>query len=84
MTEIGKMIHEDGVEEGIKEGKIEGKKEGKIEGKSEIVIKLLTKKFKKLPEDYISKIKLLSDITLETIATDIFDMKKVQDLEKYF
>ena len=88
MTEIGKMIHEDGVEEGrkegIKEGKIEGKKEGKAEGKSEIVIKLLTKKFKKLPEDYINKIKLLSDITLETIATDIFDMKEVQDLEKYF
>lgn len=72
MTEIGRMIRD------------EGKEEGKKEGKIELVIKQLIKKFKKVPDNYIDKIKNLSDDSLEIIATDIFDMEKVEDLEKYF
>ena len=76
MTEIGRMIRD--------EGKEEGKAEGKKEGKTELVIKLLIKKFKKVPDKYIDQIKGLSDDTLEVIATDIFDIDKVEELERYF
>ena len=80
MIEIGRMIRD----EGKKEGKAEGKVEGKKEGKTELVIKLLIKKFKKVPNKYIDQIKSLSDDTLDVIATDIFDMDRVEDLERYF
>ncbi|MHC6179304.1 DUF4351 domain-containing protein [Clostridium sp. JNZ X4-2] len=76
MTEIGRMIRD--------EGRDEGRKEGKKEGKSELIIKQLIKKFKKLPDGYADKINSLSDETLDVIATDIFDMDKVEQLEKYF
>ena len=39
--ELDKKIREEGIEEGIEEGK------------SEIILKLLIKKFKKLPEEYV-------------------------------
>ncbi|MCH3965108.1 MAG: DUF4351 domain-containing protein [Clostridium sp.] len=72
MTEIGKMIRD------------EGRKEGRKEGKSELIIKQLIKKFKKLPVGYTDKINSLSDETLDVIATDIFNMEKVEELERYF
>lgn len=80
MTEIGRMLRE----EGIEEGKKEGKKEGKTEGKAEMLIKLLLKKFKVIPVEYKEKIKKLSEENLDVIATDIFDIEKVEDIEKYF
>ncbi|MBP2032197.1 hypothetical protein J2Z42_000862 [Clostridium algifaecis] len=72
MTEIGRMIRD------------EGREEGRSEGKSELIIKQLIKKFKKLPDGYAEKIKTLSSDSLEVIATDIFDMDSIEDLEKYF
>ncbi|GKU24374.1 hypothetical protein CFOLD11_12000 [Clostridium folliculivorans] len=54
------------------------------EGKAEILIKLLNKKFKKLPQEYEEKIKNLSSEKIELIATDIFDLERVEDLENYF
>lgn len=80
MTEIGKMIYEDGKSKGEEEGIIKGK----TEGKAEVLIKQLVKKFKSIPEDYIDKIKKLPEVVIETIATDIFDLEKVEDVEKYF
>lgn len=76
MTEIGKMIREDGIRE--------GKAEGKAEGKSEILIKLLIKKFKTVPNEYREKIKSLPEDTIDIIATDIFEIEKLEDLKKYF
>ncbi|AJA46871.1 hypothetical protein CPAST_c07710 [Clostridium pasteurianum DSM 525 = ATCC 6013] len=64
--------------------KLELDKKIREEGKSEIILKLLIKKFKKLPEEYVEKIKKLSNETLEVIAIDIFDMDKIEELEKYF
>ncbi|MBE6059474.1 MAG: DUF4351 domain-containing protein [Clostridium sulfidigenes] len=92
MTEIGKMIREEGIKEGIKEGKakgieegkLEGIKEGKAEGKSEILIKLLIKKFKSVSEEYKEKIRKLPEDTIDVIATDIFDLEDIRDVEKYF
>ncbi|MEQ8197253.1 MAG: DUF4351 domain-containing protein [Clostridiaceae bacterium] len=68
MTEIGKMIFED----------------GKAEGKAEVLVKLLIKKFKFVPQGYIDKIKTLPEAITENIATDIFDIEKVEELERYF
>ncbi|WP_097028291.1 DUF4351 domain-containing protein [Clostridium peptidivorans] len=96
MTEIGKMIRDEaikegmeqwikeGIEEGKKVGIKEGKKEGKAEGKAEILIKQLIKKFKSMPHGYIEKIKELPEETIEVIATDIFELENISDLEKYF
>ncbi|MBU5483364.1 DUF4351 domain-containing protein [Clostridium sp. MSJ-11] len=80
MTEIGKMLREDGVKEGLKEGI----KKGKEEGKSEILIKQLIKKFKTFPEEYKEKIKSLDEETIDVIATDIFDIDSLEQLKKYF
>lgn len=92
MTEIGRMIVEEsiekgraeGIKKGIEEGIKKGRTEGKTEGKSEILIKQLIKKFKKVPEEYIQKIKTLSIDTIDIIALEIFDMEDIKDLEKYF
>jgi coenzyme F420-reducing hydrogenase beta subunit len=75
MTEIGKMI----LDEGISKGKVEGK----VEGKAELLIKLLTKRFKKIPNDYAIKIMMLPEATIEIIGTEIFDLEKIEDIEKY-
>ena len=58
--------------------------EGREEGKAEILIKQLSKKFKSLPKEYIDKILGLSGEKLEQIALDIFDLEKIEDLDKYF
>ncbi|WP_083985477.1 DUF4351 domain-containing protein [Clostridium ragsdalei] len=49
-----------------------------------MIMRPLVKKFKKVPQEYIYRIKSLPDKTLECIATDIFDMESVEDLKKYF
>jgi predicted transposase/invertase (TIGR01784 family) len=75
MTEIGRMIMEEGIEKGMEKGK--------TEGKAEILIKQLIKKFKSVPNEYIEKIKKLSEEKIEVMATDIFDMESIEDVEKY-
>ena len=61
-----------------------GKEEGKIEGKLEMLIKQLIKKFKVLPNGYEEKIRTLNEKAIDNILTDIFDIEKIQDIEKYF
>lgn len=75
LTEVGKMIYDEGVEEGLEKGI------GK--GKYEILIKLLIKKFKVLPDGLREEIMNLPADTLEIIATEIFDMESIDDLKKY-
>lgn len=72
MTDLGKMLVNDGI------------KQGKEEGKAELLVMQLLKRFKKIPEDYQNKIKGLSPAALEILAIDIFELEKVEDLEKYF
>lgn len=59
------------------------KREGREQGKADLLIKQLVKKFKILPDEYRSKIKKLSEETIEVIATEIFDIESVEDLKKY-
>jgi hypothetical protein len=72
VTEIGRMIREDGI------------REGKAEGNAELIIKQLTKRFKKVPKEYVEKIMKLPQVTIDVIAIDIFDFESINDLEKYF
>lgn len=44
VTEIGRMIREEGIRE--------GKAKGKAEGNAELIIMQLTKRFKKVPKEY--------------------------------
>lgn len=76
MTELGKGLIQEGIEK--------GSEEGREEGKAELLIKILIKKFKKIPNEYKEKIKSLPEETLEIIATDIFDLNSVNELEQYF
>lgn len=72
MTELGRMLIEDGIEKGIEKGK------------SELLIKMLVKKFKNVPDEYREKIKTLPQDVLEVIGMDIFEMQSIDDLKKYF
>lgn len=76
MTELGKSLIQEGLEK--------GREEGREEGKAELLIKLLMKKFKKIPNEYKEKIKTLPEDTVDAIATDIFDLTSVEELEQYF
>lgn len=72
MTDVGKMIFE------------EGRQEGRWEGKIDLLIKQLIKKFKIVPEEYKKKLMTLPKETIEVIGTEIFDMESVDELKKYF
>lgn len=72
MTEVGRMIYEEGIEKGIEKGT------------AEILIKQLIKKFKIVPEEYKEKIKTLPQDVLEIIVTEIFDINSIDELKKYF
>ena len=69
-------VEKRGIEKGIAEG-IE-------KGKAELLIKLLIKKFKSLPEGYENKIMNLSIDNIDKIGMDIFDINSVEELEEYF
>ena len=76
MTELGRMLIEDGIEKGIEKGR--------AEGKTETLIKLLIKKFGFLSEEYKNKISKLSSETIDIILMEIFDIKSINELDKYF
>ena len=84
MTELGRMLIEDGIERGRKEGIEKGIEKGRAEGKTETLIKLLIKKFGFLSEEYKNKISKLSKDTVDIILMEIFDIKSLSELDKYF
>ena len=84
MTELGRMLIEDGIEKGRKEGIEKGIEQGMEKGKADFLIKMLVKKFKNVPNEYREKIKMLPQDTIEVIGMDIFEMNSINDLEKYF
>jgi len=76
-------LKSDGIKEGLKEGKKEGMKEGKKEGKAELLITQLKKRFNGLSDYYANNIRSLPEGVIDQIATDIFDLEKIEDLKKY-
>ena len=72
MTEVGRMIYDEGVEKGIEKGT------------AEILIKQLIKKFKIVPDEYKANIRNLPQDVLEVIGTEIFEINSIDELKKYF
>lgn len=70
-------------ERGREKGRIEGKIEGKIEQSVVLIIKLMKKRFKEIPEDIIRQIESLSLENLEVLGEDFLDFKSVKDLENW-
>ncbi|AGK95980.1 DUF4351 domain-containing protein [Clostridium pasteurianum] len=79
MTELGKLLKQEGIEEGRKQGIEEGRKEELIRTS----IKLLTKKFGILPDDIKNKIENSDTTALEIIVDGILDFEKLEDIFKY-
>ncbi|WP_434641203.1 DUF4351 domain-containing protein [Thermoanaerobacterium thermosaccharolyticum] len=52
-------------------------------GMENLVIRLLKKKFSDIPEKYIKLIEDADEKTLLQIADNIFEINKIEDLEKY-
>lgn len=72
------------ISKGLEKLKEDSIKEGIKEGKAEMLIKQLNKKFNSIWKDDEEKIKVLSEKIIDKIATDIFNIEKVEELEKYF
>ncbi|WP_240495847.1 DUF4351 domain-containing protein [Thermoanaerobacterium sp. PSU-2] len=53
-------------------------------GMENLVIRLLKKKFNDIPEEYIKLIEDADEKTLLQIADNIFEINKIEDLDKYF
>ena len=81
--ELDKKLKQEGKEEGREEGKEEEREKGRKE-KAELLIEQLRKKFNGLPENYENKIENLSNDKIKAIGVDIFDIEKIEDLERYF
>jgi len=79
MTELGRLLRE----EGKKEGKEEGRKEGRRQELVRTSTRLLTKKFGILPDNIKAKIENSDTTVLEIIVDEILDFKKLEDTYKY-
>jgi predicted transposase YdaD len=73
-----------GMEKGVKEGMEKGMEKGKSKGKAEVIIKLLKKKFNTLPAAYEEKLLKAKEQIIDNITEDMFDIDKIEDLDKYF
>ena len=62
----------------------EMKAKAEKEGKAELLINLLIKKLKELPEDYKKKLMNLPEKTIDEIGIQIFEMESIEELKKYF
>ena len=88
MTEIGRMVLEEGIEKGIEQG-IEkgiekGIEQGIEKGKIEMLVTQLTAKFKNITEKDIEAIQKLPAPKLNIIAIKIFDIASLEELRTYF
>jgi hypothetical protein len=70
-------------EEELKKSMEKGMEKGIEKGMENLVIRLLKKKFSDIPEKYIKLIEDADEKTLLQIADNIFEINKIEDLEKY-
>ncbi|MBE0068295.1 DUF4351 domain-containing protein, partial [Thermoanaerobacterium thermosaccharolyticum] len=70
-------------EEELKKSMEKGMEKGIEKGMENLVIRLLKKKFSDIPEKYIKLIEDADEKTLFQIADNIFEINKIEDLEKY-
>ncbi|SHJ27732.1 DUF4351 domain-containing protein [Desulfofundulus thermosubterraneus] len=74
---------EKGIQQGMEKGIEKGMEKGRQETLRESVLKLLHKKFKKVPRPYVDKIKSLDEYALGLILDNIFEINTLADLEDY-
>jgi hypothetical protein len=69
--------------EGKKEGRIEGKKEGEIKGRVLVILKILNKRFKKVPDSILRSINSYTDIiALDSLAELALDCETLAEFER--
>ena len=73
------VVYQDVMEKGIEKGMEKGKGQGKVE----LLMLLLKRKFKTFPNVYEIKLQDAKEDIVDRIAEDIFDIDKVEDLNKY-
>jgi predicted transposase YdaD len=61
----------------------EAKEEGEQEGKKNLLLRILSKKFGKLRDEYIKSINGLNIAQLEDLGEALLDFKDINDLEKW-
>lgn len=82
-SEVVMTLAEQFREEGELRGELRGELIGATKALSKTAIKLLTKKFGKLPEEIKNKISKLDTDVLEIIIDSIFDYERLDDVKKY-
>ena len=80
---LAEQFREEGELRGELRGELKGELRGEIKALSKTAIRLLTKKFGKLPEEIKNKISKLDTDVLEIIIDSIFDYEKLDDVKKY-
>ncbi|GAW93082.1 hypothetical protein Moth_2072 [Calderihabitans maritimus] len=66
-------------EKGMKRGREEGREESLVD----ITIRLLIKKFRKLPKEYVVRIKEQDTYVLQQLIDNIFDINELSELDDY-
>ena len=72
-----------GIEKGREQGLVQGQEQGRIEEKRSLVERLLVKKFGLVPQDILEQIPKMNAATLDLISIEIFDMQRIEDLQRY-
>ncbi len=70
-------------EEGIQLGEARGIQKGRQEEKANTLIRQLTKRFHRVPEEMKEKIRQLDDATLDLMLLEIFDYQSVEDAKEW-
>ncbi|AEF17829.1 hypothetical protein Thexy_1809 [Thermoanaerobacterium xylanolyticum LX-11] len=79
-----KIYTEEELKKSMEKSMEKGIEKGIEKGMENLVIRLLKKKFDDVPEKYLRLIEDADEKTLLQIADNIFEINKIEDLEKYF
>lgn len=82
-SELVMTLAEIFTQEGIKQGIEKGIQQGERRKSLNYAIKLLTKKFGKLPEEYKEKLNNADIEILDLIIEEIFSLESLDDVDKY-
>ncbi|AKX94915.1 hypothetical protein MTHERMOG20_24660 [Moorella thermoacetica] len=74
---------EKGIEKGMEKGMEKGIEKGQQESLLDVTIRLLRKKFRKIPREYLARIKEQDVYVLQQIIDSIFDINDLKELEDY-
>lgn len=74
---------EKGMEQGLEKGMEQGLEKGRRESLVDVTIRLLGKKFRPLPKQYLARIKEQDAYTLQQVIDNIFDINDLSQLDAY-